>query len=64
MSADNITNPPSAESKSARKKRAKAEVVKSDTPPAASTPIEEKGDGLANGDSASNESAFIKELQK
>lgn len=66
MSADAITNPPMTESKTARKKREKAEAeaaAKADVTPSASTPAEEQGEPLVNGESQ-GESAFVRELQK
>lgn len=62
MSADAVTNPPSAESKTARKKRAKGEATKTDSPPAAATPVDEQGEPALNGDS--HETPYVKELQK
>lgn len=68
MGADVVANPPAAgESKSARKKKAKAEATTTPTLPSATEQnASELGNGSdpagkANGDS---ENAYIKELQK
>ncbi len=60
---------PVAESKSAKKKKAKAEVAQSQQPPPASTESEtgarhDNADAAVNGADGSNESPYIKELQK
>lgn len=70
MSADSITNPPPAESNTARKKRAKAEAeaaaAKANNSTETSTPVNEQSNPLSNGEAAlaPSDSPFIKELQK
>jgi len=64
MSADSVSNPPPAESKSARKKKAKAEAAKADITPAAASPANEETNPIPNGDASSQDSSFVKELQK
>ena len=66
MSADSVSNPPPAESKSARKKKAKAEAeaAKTDITPAAASPADEETNPISNGDASSQDSSFVKELQK
>lgn len=70
MSADTVTNPvpPTTESKSARKKRAKAEAVPNGDVAASTTPAPTAEVGSSeelstNGDST-YESPYLKELQK
>ena len=65
----NPINPtPAAESKSSKKKKSKAEIAQTQ-PPAASTESEtgarrDSADAAGNGTEGSNESPYIKELQK
>ena len=59
---------PAAESKSSKKKKAKAEIAQTQLPPA-STESEagarrDSADAAINGTEGSNESPYIKELQK
>lgn len=68
MSSDVVANPPvSAESKSARKKKAKAELAATTGSSAAApaTPSSENApeDGKVNGADA-NDNAYVRELQK
>lgn len=71
MSADTVSNPPNtaatSESKSARKKKAKAEAARATsvaTPTSENRPDTPSQDGKANGVDGSNESPYVKELQK
>ncbi|GAB7352983.1 hypothetical protein MBLNU459_g3549t1 [Dothideomycetes sp. NU459] len=71
MSADTVTNPvpPTTESKSARKKREKAQAAAAGDVPVSATPtltaeVGSSEEASTNGDSAAYESPYIKELQK
>lgn len=64
MSADTVTNPPPAESNTARKKREKAEAAKAEATPAVSSPTEEQAEPSTNGALSQHDSPYVKELQK
>ncbi|KAF2836894.1 hypothetical protein M501DRAFT_938578 [Patellaria atrata CBS 101060] len=65
MSADNVTNPPTAtQSKSARKKKAKAEAAATGASTVDSPSVDSSAETKLNGHDTSSENAFVKELQK